>query len=154
MFRFQVISCRSQKVMKLCSWQVLNLSLFRAKTILHSMWYNKSRMKTRYERIWVCGAVVEEASRKGRVMTLREKMWDLRLDDGDGWVGGWWGPSHKKDFFLFILAFLTHPCFLFLIDKQVRATRSPPPRNVVSRCGWRHDPHLEMQFQVRAFTRS
>jgi hypothetical protein len=26
-----------------------------------------------------------------------------------------WGPSHKK-YFLFILSFLTHPHFLFLID--------------------------------------
>jgi hypothetical protein len=37
------------------------------KTDLHSVLYNMSRTKTAYERIWVCGVVVEEASREVEV---------------------------------------------------------------------------------------
>jgi hypothetical protein len=29
--------------------------------------------------------------------------------------------------------------------------RSPAPENGVSRCWWRHNPHLKMHFQVQAF---
>jgi hypothetical protein len=63
--------------------------------ISHSVWYNMSRMKTGYARIWVCGAVIEEASHEsgGHDATLREKMRDLQLDDRDVWVAGWWGLS-------------------------------------------------------------
>jgi hypothetical protein len=83
-------SCISQKVRKLCSWQVFILNSFRAsKNDLHLVWYNISRMKNGYGRIWVCGAVVEEASCEGAGRefephrpcsgaTLREKMRELR----------------------------------------------------------------------------
>jgi hypothetical protein len=37
------------------------------KTDLHSMLYSMSRTKTAYECIWVCGVVVEEASREVEV---------------------------------------------------------------------------------------
>jgi hypothetical protein len=38
------------------------------------------------------------------VATLREKMRDLRLGDGDGWLVGRWGLSYKKSFFRFLRA--------------------------------------------------
>jgi hypothetical protein len=65
----------------------------------------------------VCGVVVEEASREVEVTgsnpqsrsvaTLREKMRDLRLNDGDRW-GGWLAsgvPPIKKVLLLFIFGF-------------------------------------------------
>jgi hypothetical protein len=67
----------------------------------------------------VCGVVVEEASREvevtgsnhgnhGRsVATLHEKMCDLRLVDGDGWVVGRWGLSYRKSFFAVYFQFLS-----------------------------------------------
>jgi hypothetical protein len=78
------------------------------KSDLHSVLYSMTRTKTAYGCIWVCGVVVEEASREvevTRVQTtasaesrlLREKMHDLRLDDE--WVAGPWGPSYTKSFF-------------------------------------------------------
>jgi hypothetical protein len=68
----------------------------------------------------VCGAVIEETSREGgghgfkprrphSVATLREKY-------EDGWLSVGVPPSHKKIIYLFILGFLRHPRFLFLID--------------------------------------
>jgi hypothetical protein len=42
-------------------WIWIRLKL---KNDLHSVWYNMSRMKTGYRCIWVCSAVVEEASRE------------------------------------------------------------------------------------------
>jgi hypothetical protein len=45
-------SCKSQKVIKLCSRHVFNLNSFRAsKNDLHSVWYNMNRMETEYGHI-------------------------------------------------------------------------------------------------------
>jgi hypothetical protein len=106
------------------------LRLVPLKTDLHSVLYSMSRTKTAYGCIWVCGVVVEEASREVRTKTaygcilvwvepklhmdgfeprqprsaatLREK---CATCDGDGWLAGRWGLSCKKKFFLFIFGF-------------------------------------------------
>jgi hypothetical protein len=66
-----------------------------------------SRTKIAYGRIWVCGVVVEEASREvdgfeprqpRSVATLRGK---CATCDGDVWVAGRCGLSYIKSFFVY-----------------------------------------------------
>jgi hypothetical protein len=79
------------------------LRLVPLKTDLHSVLHSMSRTKTAYGCIWVCGVVVEEASREvrtktayGRVRTtataerrdFTRKMRDLRRGRVAGWPVG------------------------------------------------------------------
>jgi hypothetical protein len=65
------------------------------KTDLHSVLYSMSRTKTAYGRIWVCGVVVEEASREvevtgsnhGNRVPSRLYAKKCATCDGDGRVG-------------------------------------------------------------------
>jgi hypothetical protein len=78
------------------------------KTDLHSVLYSMSRTKTTYGRIWVCGVVVEEASREVEVTgsnhgnreasrLYAKKCATCDLMGTSGWLAG--GVSPIKSFF-------------------------------------------------------
>jgi hypothetical protein len=80
---------------------LIRIHLVPQKTVLHSVLYSMSRTKTAYGRIWVCGVVVEEASRKVEVTCE-----NARLAVYFRFLGAdQWGPSYKKVFLLFIFGF-------------------------------------------------
>jgi hypothetical protein len=73
-----------------------------------------SRLKTRYGCIWVCRVMVVEVAGSNPADRVEVQLYTKKCVtcDGDGWLAGQLGCSHKKYFFLFFGIF-THPRFLF-----------------------------------------
>jgi hypothetical protein len=114
-------SCRSQKIMKLCNWQLLIwIHLKPQKSYLHLVYYNMRGMKIGYGCIWVHGAVVRKAHARGEVAGSNPVSRVVpRLKTG---MGGWVADGVSLKRFLIFIPTFSGRC-IFSLPRDVFSSR-------------------------------